>query len=132
MTDGAEKIGVDVWVAATIYVDAATDEEAAQIVKERYAGTRDKSLGYDHMSSEDLPMDGDDFMSSAITLYGLCAESSLAPATDAVPEMLHALKTLRDCVVSAKGNFAVDDHKAQIALREANSAIAKSERRANG
>lgn len=92
MSNEREKIGIDVWMAGTIYVDAETEEEAAQIVKERYAGTREKPNTYDHMNSEDLPLDGDGFMSSAMTLYGISAKSTLVPAVDDVPTLLHAAK----------------------------------------
>ena len=102
MSEELEKIGVDVWIAGTIYVDAETDEEARKIVSERYAGTRDKADTYNHMEGEDLPLDGDDFMSSAITLYGLCRDSELFPAVDpardAAPDMLAALRDAEGCL----------------------------------
>lgn len=87
MSNEPEKIGVDVWIAATIYVDAASEEEAAQIVAARYAGTRDDPDTYDHMNGKDLPLDGDDFMSSAFTLYGLCANSRLVPVKDKLTDL---------------------------------------------
>ncbi|WPE19917.1 hypothetical protein [Shinella zoogloeoides] len=104
MTDALEKIGVDVWIAATIYVDAANDEEAARIVTERYAGTRDKSLCYDHMGGKELPMDGDDFMSPAITLYGLCEESELVSANDPVIVMRSALRRAERFISGFEGD----------------------------
>lgn len=93
MSDEREKIGIDVWMAGTIYVDAETEEEAAQIVKERYAGTREKSFGLDLLDGEDIPIgDGDDFLSSAVSLYGVCHRSALVPAVDDVAELLSAAK----------------------------------------
>lgn len=117
MSNEPEKIGVDVWIAATIYVDADTEEEAAQIVGARYAGTREDPDTYNHMNGEDLPLDGDDFMSSAITLYGLCAHSALAPATDGVPHALHALKVAEEFISGFEGDElqeAIDDKLATI------------------
>lgn len=96
MTTEPEKIGVDVWMAATIYVDAETYEEAEEIVRNTYAGSREKPNTYDHMNGEDLPLDDDDFMSSAVTLYGLCKQSGLFSmkdtVRDAAPDMLAVLK----------------------------------------
>lgn len=137
MSEELEKIGVDVWIAGTIYVDAKTDEEARKIVSERHAGTRDDAGTYDHMNGEDLPLDGDDFMSSAITLYGLCSDSELFPAVDpvrdAAPDMLQALKACAPWIAK----FIADGHhlscvmpKAAIeAMQAANGAIAKAEGR---
>ncbi|WP_163987486.1 hypothetical protein [Rhizobium lusitanum] len=125
-----EKIGVDVWIAGTIYVDAATDEEAAQIVKERYAGSRDSSLGYDLMSGEDFPMDGDDFMSPAITLYGLCKESELLPAIDPVRDAAHEMLAILSEIAALPG-AAVEIERAGhgAAFR---AALAKAEGRTDG
>lgn len=99
-----EMIGVDVWIAATIYVEAETEAEAAEIVTERYAGTRDEPDTYDHMNGDDLPLDGEDFMSSAITLYGLCAHSALSSATDGVPHAIQALKIAEDFMSGFEGD----------------------------
>lgn len=100
MTNEPEMIGVDVWAAVTIYVPAKDDEEAAAIVAERYAGKRDDAETYDHMSGEDLPMEDEDFMSSAMTFYGLCNDSelfaALDPVRDAAPDMLAALRKAID------------------------------------
>lgn len=99
MSEEREKIGVDVWMAGTIYVDADTEEEAAQIVKERYAGTREKSFGLDLLDGEDIPIgDGDDFLSSAVSLYGVCHRSALVPAVDDVPNALYVLKEAADMI----------------------------------
>jgi len=130
MNDELEKIGVDVWIAGTIYVDAATDEEAQKIVSERYAGTRDKADTYDHMGGEDLPLDGDDFMSSAITLYGLCSESELFPAIDpvrdAAPDMLAALKEAQAWLVGMVDSNEIHDEE-RACLERIDAAIAKAE-----
>lgn len=117
MSNEPEKIGVDVWIAATIYVDAASDEEAAQIVTARYAGSRDAPDTYNHMNGEDLPLDGDDFMSSAITLYGLCTESELFPAVDpSVDAVLSALKAAEDFISGFEGDEVQEGIDATLAL----------------
>lgn len=105
MSNEPEKIGVDVWIAATIYVDAASEEEAAQIVAARYAGTREDPDTYNHMNGEDLPLDGNDFMSSAITLYGLCAESELFPVVDpSADPVLSALRAAENFISGFEGD----------------------------
>jgi len=92
MTTEPEEIGVDVWMAATIYVEAFDYDQAAEIVKERYAGSRERPDTYDHMNGENLPLDGDDFMSSAVTIYGLAEDSELMPASckNALPVLKEA------------------------------------------
>lgn len=92
MSDEREKIGIDVWMAGTIYVDADTEEEAAQIVTERYAGTRENSFGLDLSKRDILLGDGGDFLSPAVSLYGVCHRSALVPAVDDVAELLSAAK----------------------------------------
>lgn len=74
---GPEMIGVDVWACVTIYVPAATQKEAESIVALKYAGTRTDVMTYDHMDSNDLIMDDNDFQSSACTYYGLAAKANL-------------------------------------------------------
>lgn len=77
MSEDREMIGIDVWMCGTIYVEASSQDEAERIVAERYAGTLAKPNTYNHMDGEDLPLDGDDFQSSAVTLYGIAKDSEL-------------------------------------------------------
>jgi hypothetical protein len=99
MSENLEHIGVNVWMCGTIYVEASSQDEAARIVAERYAGTFDKPDTYDHMDGEDLPLDGDDFQSSAVTLYGLASRADLVPVNDpvrkAASDMLAILKEIQ-------------------------------------
>lgn len=142
MTNEPEMIGVDVWAAVTIYVPARDDDEAAAIVAERYAGSRDKIGSYDHMGSEDLPMEDDDFMSSAMTFYGLCNDSELHaavdPVRDAAPDMLEALKAvLSDAYEDDEGDwllYRMSDGDGEpigepSAIKKVREAIAKAEGR---
>lgn len=96
MSKELNMIGVDVWLAATVYVVADSEEHAVRLVSQNYAGTREKADTYDLNDGKDLDLDGNDFMSSAITLYGPCADSKLAPTReplrDAAPDLLAALK----------------------------------------
>lgn len=91
MSEESEKIGVDIWMCGTIYVDAETDDEAEEIVRDRYAHE-----GF-HFS-DDIEMDDDDFMSSAVTFYGLGIEQKLMPekdpVRDAAPVVLETLVNL--------------------------------------
>ncbi len=139
MSDELEMIGVDVWAAVTIYVPAKDDEEAAAIVAERYAGSRDKIGSYDHMGSEDLPMEDDDFMSSAMTFYGLCNDSELLatvdPVRDAAPVMLDALKLCRVEMEMLRRQYEAEGKGEEWVTRQAyligvcDAAIAKAEGR---
>lgn len=90
-----EQIGVDVWMAGTIYVQAKDEDEAAAIVQERYAGGRDNPDILD-LGDRETPLEGDDTLSPAFTLYGLASESKLVaeadPVRDAAPDMLKEIK----------------------------------------
>lgn len=93
-----ESIGVDVWLAGTIYVDAVDDAEAARLVAERYGQL--SKLGEIEISEDfALTEDGADFLGACITVYGPCEAATLAPADpvrDAAPDMLAALRKALD------------------------------------
>ena len=112
MTDEKEMLGVYVWLAGTIYVPAESLEEAEKLVARRYAGTISIPQTYDLQDGEDLPLEGEDFMSSAITLYGICSEAVVKPrdtqSSGLVPEMLSALESLLSVVKDALQDDSID------------------------
>jgi hypothetical protein len=83
MTNETESHGVEVWLCATIYVDAESEEAAEAIVAEQ-AGSRESSEGLE-LAARDIKLydfaDGA-VMSPPVSLYGLASESKLVP-TDA-------------------------------------------------
>jgi hypothetical protein len=107
MPDDEEMIGVDVWLAGTIYVPADNLAEAEKIVARRYAGTIAIPETYDLQGGEDLPLDGEDFMSSAVTLYGVCSGAEIKPKDTQSPRrdqdaqaLLKTLATYPDIAVA--------------------------------
>lgn len=93
MTEQRDMIGVDVWAAMTVYVDADDHAHASAIVSSRYAGTLAKPDTIDMLDGNDIPLEGEDFISSAITLYGPCGNNqlltcSVAPNADAAKQRL--------------------------------------------
>lgn len=47
--------------------------------------------------------------------------------TEEIDTLIHCMRQLRDCVLKAKGNFVVDDLKAQTALRNVNAFLSNYE-----
>jgi hypothetical protein len=101
MTNETESHGVNVWMCATIYVDAFSQEEAESTVTELYAGSLENPDTVE-IAARDIRMsEGGDFLSPAVTLYGLASESKLVPefdpVRDAAPDMLAALQAVMRC-----------------------------------
>ncbi|CCF19127.1 protein of unknown function [Pseudorhizobium banfieldiae] len=95
MDDERELIGTEVWVCMTIYTPANTEEEAALAVSTDYAGSLEKPDTLDMLDGVDIPLEGEDFISSAITLYGLADDSELLPTgSKAELERLRAEKAM--------------------------------------
>lgn len=131
MTNEIESHGVEVWMCATIYVDAES-EEAAEAIVAKQAGTADKSEGLE-LAARDIKLyefaDGA-VMSPPVSLYGLASQSKLVPASDpardAAQDMLDALKEAEDRLAEVLEDDP-DASMFEAALEQVRAVIAKAE-----